>query len=196
MTEKIDRNHTIRFESPLPLPNFDFNTLNGNRKTLPPGEPQNRITLRLPPFEDLLSVDLDTKEFLGRTTYSVGLSSPHFPEEIEVILTSAEEVTLYDSDFPATLRSDRSGVLFHIGRNPAFPFTFSFTVPRELEGNLTVTADYHTPPYDLGIDQEKFEVDYTLTASISSAIPPIAPPTDPAEEKREEEKEQLTPSTP
>lgn len=185
VTEELGTRHTINFESPLPLESMEFRSINGEQKSLnlseeTPGE----VTVELPPCEGILSYGLDSKNFLGRTTYAVTLNAPDFsvfPDMLYPVLESAGETTIYDSDFPYSIRTDLNRVQFYIGRNPGFPFRFSFTVPAEMEAVLRIGVVYQNPPYDIGINLEKFDLEYTLNAEISVSIPEASETADTAD---------------
>lgn len=175
VTEEINGGHTIRFESPLPLETMDFRSISGQIYSLDISEKSpGRAELRLPSYGELLSVSMKSHVFLGRISYSVDLASPALsvlPKEVHPVLESSGELTIYDSDFPYSIQTKLDRVLFHVGRNPDFPFRFSFTVPAKLEGSLRVEVVCRTPPYDIGIDREKYDLEYTLYAEMLLPIP-------------------------
>ena len=131
------------------------------------------MSLELPYYGNFLSCEIESQDFLGRTTYTVSLGSPRFsesPDVIQGVLSSPGQITIFDADFPTSLQANLGRVRFHIGRNPDFPFQLSFTVPGELKGTLSFTTVYYSPLYDMEMNREKYDMNYSLSVSMSVPI--------------------------
>jgi hypothetical protein len=174
--EQINANrnsHTLTFESSEPLENFTFgpSSLSANARIVAV-ESESRGVSKVLQFQNpLLKIDVESQDFLERTTYSVEVSAPYQIEELNITLSSNESITLYDSDFPVSPLRDPYTLQFHIGRFPSNPFQFSFTLPQSLTGTLKSVAHLYTPPYETRLDQSRFDIQYHLRAVQSVSLP-------------------------
>lgn len=175
VNEQIDstlRTHSLLFESSEPLDSFTYGqVLFAPESDVKVNSEDRSVKKELPYKDSVISISIDTQEFLGRTTYTLTIITPFPPEKLDVKLSSVETITLYDSDFPVSPLRDPHTLLFHIGRFPGIPFSFSFTVPEKLEGTLETVAHFYSVPYHTQIDQSRFEVDYHLQAVSSVSLP-------------------------
>ncbi|MFO7729735.1 MAG: hypothetical protein R6V86_03115, partial [Spirochaetia bacterium] len=166
--EQIDAiriRHTLNFESSEPLGSFTYGSSQlANGKTVQV-ESENRETRKELPFQEpLLDITIDSRDFLGRTTYTLEITSPIPIENLNITLSSKKSITLYDSDFPVSPLRDPNTLQFHIGRFPRNPFSFTFTVPEELKGILKITSDVYSLPYTTQLDSNRFDIEYHLNA--------------------------------
>ncbi|MDZ7794113.1 MAG: hypothetical protein U5P10_10610 [Spirochaetia bacterium] len=167
--DAIRNHHTLNFESSEPLGFFTYGSSplatakeNGQAVEV---ESDNRETRKELPFQDpLLDVTIDSRDFLGRTTYQLGITAPFPIEDLQVTLSSEASITLYDSDFPVSPLRDPNTLQFHIGRFPSNPFSFTFTVPEELKGVLKIAAEVYSLPYTTQLDRSRFDIEYHLKA--------------------------------
>ena len=127
-----------------------------------------------PAERELVPATVASRSFLGRATYTVTLDSPHSPDTVEASFDSDSRINVYDSNFPSSYSDDRKRVRFFIGRYPDFPFRMSFTLPEDLEGTLTLRATYYSPPYDLELTAEEYDLDYTLDSITRIDLPPFS----------------------
>lgn len=174
--ERINANrnsHTITFESSEPLGEFTFgpSSLAAEEPSVEVESQSIEVTENVRFRRPLLKIAIGSQDFLERTTYSIEVSAPFQIEQLNMTLSSDESITLYDSDFPVSPLRDPYTLQFHIGRFPANPFRFSFTVPESFTGTLDSAANIYTPPYETGLDQSRFNIEYHLQAVQSVSLP-------------------------
>lgn len=166
--------HMVQIESVRGIPPLEFSSYTGERIEIPEEtQRQKSFAIQLPLEKDRLEYQVDNRQFLGRSTYTVRLSAEIPPEELEISLLSDQGVALYDSDYPFSILHGRKEIRFHIGRFPSFPFRFRFTIPREMEGSLQIRAWYYSPQNDLELDTSRYAVDYRLEINEELGLPPL-----------------------
>ncbi|GEM_PF-2837843 len=175
VNEQIDstqHTHSLLFKSSEPLHSFTYGqVLFAPEKEVKVNSDDRNVKKKLPYIDSVITISIDTQEFLGRTTYTLTIITPFPPEKLNVKLSSMETITLFDSDFPVSPLRDPHTLQFHVGRFPQIPFSFSFTVPQKLEGTLETTAHFYSIPYQTTMDRSRFEVNYHLEAVSSVSLP-------------------------
>ncbi len=165
--------HTLSFESSEPLGSFTYGTagLSSDERVVQVETQALQVEKQLQFRAPLLDLDIESRDFLERSTYTIEVTSPYQIEKLSITLSSEESITLYDSDFPVSPLRDPQTLQFHIGRFPSIPFTFSFTVPQGLTGTLETTAHLYAPPYEFRLDKNRFDINYHLQSVQSVSLP-------------------------
>ncbi len=135
---------------------------------------KNEAEFVLPTERGIVNTTVTSRSFLGRATYTTTLTSSHPPDTIEAAFDSPSRINVYDAAFPFSYSDDRKQVRFFIGRYPDIPFRLSFTLPEDLEGTLTLRATYNSPPYELEVTPDEYDIDYTLESITRIDLPPVS----------------------
>lgn len=78
--------------------------------------------------------------FLDRTVWTVRLSGPTDPEQVDLGLRASEPLTVYECSFPLVLDPDGRGARIVVGRQPRLPLTLSLSLPSAMRSQVLVTA--------------------------------------------------------
>jgi len=101
--------------------------------------------VRMPFNRKPLSVESQSRSFLGRRTISVTVSGESNPEVLTVHLNSAKPFTLHEANFPFEMTPSGTSAEIFIGENPPFPISFKFTVNNDAQLIFSVTGKWLHP---------------------------------------------------
>lgn len=79
-----------------------------------------------------ISVATARAEFLSRSRRSLTVGTELSPYLLEVSLSSADEILIFDADFPVSTDGEGRRAEFAVGPFPPNPLTVNFTVPRDI----------------------------------------------------------------
>jgi hypothetical protein len=113
----------------------------------------------------LLSLVKQERRFLGRKNITLRLVPHGEPAEVRILLSSTEDIILYDSNFPHKLDPEQNTAVLFIGRNPPTPLSVSFTLPGDLEVEAVVEVSYSRFPYSVSVEGEAIRVEKELIVS-------------------------------
>ncbi len=91
-----------------------------------------RHSLMLSGNPEPVSLSRSAHEFLSRSRRSILVDSSLEPRDVNVAVSSPQEILIFDSQFPTEALDSGRLVRFAIGPFPPNPLEISFTVPREL----------------------------------------------------------------
>ena len=157
-TERVDYEsftHKLSLESPAPLGTFTVTFSGRDEEVATASRNWETSTERVP---DVLSVRLSTVDFLDRNQVRLFIDSPLPLEQVRVLLTSDEPMTIYDVDFPYQLAPQRTSAEIFIGRRPPLPVVVNYTTTRDTEPRIEVVAQSSTHPEPLRIEKPQATV--------------------------------------
>jgi hypothetical protein len=131
-TEVIDRIsgiHRLELTSPAPL---DGLLLRRGAATYAVSSDTRSYAVDLSGRPEPISVSTGRQEFLSRSRRSVSVRSALRPYRMDVVLSSADEILIFDADFPVSTDAEARRAEFAIGPFPPNPLTVNFTVPRDI----------------------------------------------------------------
>jgi hypothetical protein len=131
-TEVIDRIsgiHRLELTSPAPL---DGLLLRRGAATYAVSSDTRSYAVDLSGRPEPISVSTGRQEFLSRSRRSVSVRSALRPYRVDVVLSSADEILIFDADFPVSTDAEARRAEFAIGPFPPNPLTVNFTVPRDI----------------------------------------------------------------
>jgi len=132
----------LEISSPGPIGNTDL-YLDG--QVYPLENLGRTADVRMPFNRKPLSVESQSRSFLGRRTISVTVSGESNPESLTVYLNSAKPFTLHEANFPYEMTPAGTSAEIFIGENPPFPISFKFTVNNDAELIFSVTGKWLHP---------------------------------------------------
>ncbi|MCK5199262.1 MAG: hypothetical protein KAR21_12970, partial [Spirochaetales bacterium] len=130
--------------SPSPLGEFTYNT-SFLKTTLDISETSYTVTTSAPAPEDLPTIKMTSTSFLNRKQYIITVDSLLVPNKISAVLKGEKEILLFDSNFHVK-NKDNKTTEFLIGANPKIPLNFSFTLPGEFTGEMSIKLEFADYP--------------------------------------------------
>ncbi|MCK4515982.1 MAG: hypothetical protein KAU31_12030, partial [Spirochaetaceae bacterium] len=91
-------------------------------------------------------------------------------EEVEVLFSSEQPMTIYDADFPYHLAPDRLSAEIFIGRRPQLPLVINYTTTSDTAPRIEVIA--RSPVHPDQILVEKLRAVVTSTLEIRTVLNP------------------------
>ncbi|MFW6338470.1 MAG: hypothetical protein ACOC25_06035 [Alkalispirochaetaceae bacterium] len=143
--------HTLTVSAPRPLSESSIRVGEEVEMAWPEGE--RSVSLELSGRPDPLSVELDRREFLGRTQLRYTVAATEAIRSFEAVLTGVPELTIHESDFPVIEREGELRVV--VGENPPNPLLIEIVVEGSEAPDLAVTATLDRPVSPVGIDSSE-----------------------------------------
>ncbi|MBN1837159.1 MAG: hypothetical protein JW820_14985 [Spirochaetales bacterium] len=122
-----------------------------------------RIEIPLPATEELLETRTSSVGFLDRKNVSLTLLPAGRPYRVYLRISSADEFTLFDANFPYLRGPAGTQYEILIGANPPVPLPVELTVPRDRDFRVEIRMDYLTPPTAYAVSGENIDVRSRLT---------------------------------
>lgn len=93
-----------------------------------------------------MSYTLESRSFLGRTSYSLRLDSGDTPaQSIRISLFTSEDTSPYDATLPYRFITGRGEIRFLNGINPPSPLLVEFTLPSRTRPRIEIQALFREP---------------------------------------------------
>jgi hypothetical protein len=128
--------------SPAPIGNVTFR-LDG--RDYPLEDLGRRAEVRMPFNRIPLSVDSESRTFLGRRSIRTTISGDADPSGLAVFIQSDRPYTLHEVNYPYEMSPSGTSAEIFIGDNPPFPITLRCTVNGDASLNLTAVAEWNDP---------------------------------------------------
>jgi len=128
-------------------------------------------TTSLPEVQNVLSIERTSSGFLDRRQIGLTLIPRGTPYEVTVILASAKELVIYDSNFPFSYNPTANEAIIHVGKNPPFPLSVEFTLPESGEVAIQVVMVYTALPYPLQVTGKDIVVSKRLVVATQLPAP-------------------------
>jgi len=119
--------------------------------------------IRTPETETLLETSRSSLGFLDRKNVTLRLLPAGRPYRVHVRVSSPEEFTLFDANFPYLREPDGTEYRILIGANPPVPLPVELTVPRDRDFRVEIELEYLVPPAPFAVSGENIEVRTRLT---------------------------------
>jgi len=170
VTERVDYESFTRdltLSSPAPLGEFTISYLDETEEVSTGSRTWEVSSDRVP---DVLSVRLNTADFLDRNQARLTVDAPLPLEEVEVLFSSEQPMTIYDADFPYRLAPDRLTAEIFIGRRPRLPLVINYTTTSDTAPRIEVIARSSVHPDQILV--EKAQALVTSTLEIRTVLNP------------------------
>jgi len=132
----------LEISSPAPIGNADLH-LDG--QTYPLENLGRTADVRMPFNRKPISLESQSRSFLGRRTISVEVSGEPDPENLTIHLNSSEPFTLHEANYPFEMAPSGTSAEIFIGENPPFPILLEFTVNNDAQLIFSVTGKWLNP---------------------------------------------------
>jgi hypothetical protein len=111
--------------------------------------------------KDNISINFNYRSFLNRKIVDAVIDFSERPDKINIsLLSPKEQLTLYESNYPATWFPSRNTLEIFVGRNPPVPLELSLTINRNAEINFFINAEYPVVTDKKQINNNFYEVSY------------------------------------
>jgi hypothetical protein len=129
-----------------------------------------RAEVRMPFNRNPLTVDSESRNFLGRRSIRTTLSGEANPAGLVVTLRSDRPYTLHEANYPYEMSPSGTSAEIFIGDNPPFPITLRFTVNGDASLILTAIAKWNDPADPPTIDGKSLSGRSKRTARLETGI--------------------------
>jgi len=126
--------------------------------------------VRMPFNRKPLSVESQSRSFLGRRTISVNISGESNPGSLTIYLNSVKPFTLHEANFPFEMTPAGTSAEVFIGENPPFPISFKFTVNNDAQLILSVTGKWMHPEEPPVVSRPDINDTAVRTAHLEASI--------------------------
>jgi len=113
--------------------------------------------LRMPLTGTPLSINSESRVFLGRRTIRSEISGEENPKRLKILLSSSNPYTLHEANFPFEMAPSGTLAEIFIGENPPFPISLRFTVNNDASLILSVVGTWTDPLAPPSIEGENLE---------------------------------------
>ena len=120
-------------------------------------------SVALPQTDELAETPLSTVGFLDRKNLSLRLTTAGRPYRLSLRLSSPEEFTLFDANFPYLREPGGREYRILVGANPPMPLAVELTVPQNRELRIDIQLEYLDPPTVFTVSGENLDVRSRLT---------------------------------
>jgi hypothetical protein len=138
----------LELDSPAPLGTL---WLWDGSRTLKLQTRSRQMRVELPNPGELLETFSSSVAFLDRKNVSLRLAPAGQPYRVYLRLSSPEEFTLFDANFPYLREPDGKEYRILVGANPPVPLSVQLTVPRDRDFRLTIEMEYLRPPTEYSV---------------------------------------------
>lgn len=159
--EQIGGEHTLSVSAPRPVKEAVVRVEGVTELRWPERQREFSLELREPP--EPLSMELERREFLGRTRFLYRISSIEGIRSFKANLVGVENLVIHESEFPVLEREGE--VRLVVGENPPNPLLIDIVVEGNVPPNLKVTAVMARPISPVGISSGE-----AISVSASTAV--------------------------
>lgn len=148
VAEELLEEHTLQVSAPRPL--REARVLAGGAERAMWPERRREFSLPLDGYPEVFEVDLERREFLGRTQLRYTISSPERFRSARIYLTGVEDLIIHESPFPVVEQNGETRLV--IGANPPNPLLLELIVEGSRAPDLLIDAQLRRPVSSVGIN--------------------------------------------
>jgi hypothetical protein len=116
-----------------------------------------------------ITVDTARAEFLSRSRRSLTVGTELSPYLLELSLSSADEILIFDADYPVSTDGEGRRAEFAVGPFPPNPLTVNFTVPRDIHtvAEIELVSNETIMPLESRVDGFELHPRTRIIATVS-----------------------------
>lgn len=149
--ERIEEEHTLSVSAPRPVHDAEVRVEGNARLSWPERQREFSLELQEPP--EPLSLELERREFLGRTRFLYRINSIEEIRSFRANLVGVENLVIHESEFPVLEREGEVRLI--VGENPPNPLLIDIVVEGNVPPDLEISAVMARPISPIGISSSE-----------------------------------------